>query len=226
STLRLKGKKLAIGMNECLECGVKHQLLKRSYHSYISSYKKDYCLSEGKDGGQLSSHERYDHDNQLAGKRHTRYKEFLGKGNSILDIGSGNGAFVDCMHNLGYVAHGLEICENYLGYTQPTYQGDFLEVDVPFNSYDTITMHDVLEHLVDPVSALKKCHRILKKDGILIIDFPDFFIKEGLHHWKPIEHLWMLRKDQLVTLFKSCGFKKIVIEKPIPSKLLLIARER
>lgn len=35
--------------------------------------------------------------------------------------------------------------------------------------YDTIVMNDVLEHLDDPISAIRNCYRILKKEGELHI---------------------------------------------------------
>jgi ubiquinone/menaquinone biosynthesis C-methylase UbiE len=51
-----------------------------------------------------------------------------------------------------------------------------LEVDgLPFNAgeFDTAAMVDVIEHIVDPIGALKELHRVLKPQGRLIILTPN-----------------------------------------------------
>jgi len=42
------------------------------------------------------------------------------------------------------------------------------------NSFDIIEADHILEHLSDPFQVMKELHRILKKDGILIIRVPHF----------------------------------------------------
>ncbi len=212
-----------IDIKECLFCGIKHQFVGITYEEYMNQYKEVYSCFEGKDGGQLTSQERYDHDYQLAGKRFEVYKEFISEGSYLLDIGSGNGAFVDFMVNFGRCeAKSLESCENYKGH-KIDYRGDFLEIDLSRCRFNVVTMHDVLEHFVDPLKALIKCNKILEDKGILIIDFPDFFHSEGLHHWKYMEHLWMFSEYQLRRLLLECGFSIIDIKKPISSKLVFYA---
>jgi 2-polyprenyl-3-methyl-5-hydroxy-6-metoxy-1,4-benzoquinol methylase len=39
--------------------------------------------------------------------------------------------------------------------------------------FDTIVLFEVLEHFLDDVEALKKCHRILEPDGCILISVPD-----------------------------------------------------
>jgi ubiquinone/menaquinone biosynthesis C-methylase UbiE len=40
-------------------------------------------------------------------------------------------------------------------------------------SFDIITLWDVLEHTPDPKAMLQECHRLLKRDGLLVINYPD-----------------------------------------------------
>lgn len=211
-----------IRIKECLSCGIKHQLVMSSYDDYMRRYKIDYSCEEGKDGGQLISQERYDHDYQIAEKRFKTYKGIINEDHFILDIGCGNGAFVDYLLSQDYCIKELEFCENYEG-RFVDYNGDFIQIDLSGLKFDILTMHDVLEHFVDPFEALMRCSEILNQKGILIIDFPDFFHLEGLHHWKKDEHLWMFRKEELEKLLRTCGFDIIKVEKPIPSKLVFYA---
>ncbi|CAA9892437.1 conserved hypothetical protein [Candidatus Methylobacter favarea] len=37
------------------------------------------------------------------------------------------------------------------------------------NSFDTITLHEVIEHISDPIPLLKECARILRPNGVLLI---------------------------------------------------------
>ncbi len=55
-----------------------------------------------------------------------------------------------------------------------------LNTKLPFddNSFDTIIFSDVLEHLSNPKGTLSEIHRILKKNGTLIMNFPFMY---GLH---------------------------------------------
>jgi len=48
---------------------------------------------------------------------------------------------------------------------------DFL--DFADNYFNVIIMQAVIEHLIDPISALKKIYSKLNKDGILILDTPN-----------------------------------------------------
>ena len=129
------------------------------------------------------------------------------------------------MEDAGYSIKGLELCTRYKK-NVAEFNGDFLKMKLPNYSFDVITMHDLLEHLVDPFRGLQRCLSLLSFNGILIIDFPNFFKKEGLHHWKINEHLWMFTQDQLQSLLITCGFSILDIYKPIPSKLVFVAEKK
>ena len=51
-----------------------------------------------------------------------------------------------------------------------TIHSGFLQ-DVAFQSdtFDAITLYEVIEHVIDPVPLLKECHRILKKGGVVVV---------------------------------------------------------
>ena len=103
------------------------------------------------------------------------------KTSRILEIGCGNGATLVWLKDNGYCGeiYGIEkfptagkIAEKVL---DVFLEGDIehLESDFDPNSFDAILLLDVLEHLLDPWSVVKKLDRLLKNNGKLIISVPN-----------------------------------------------------
>ena len=69
--------------------------------------------------------------------------------------------------------------------------GDVQDIDLPYKDghFDCIIYGDVLEHLVDPWSVLKKHRRFLKDDGIVIASVPN------IRHYRIISRLLQNRWD-------------------------------
>lgn len=82
-----------------------------------------------------------------------------------------------------------------------------VEEDLPFdsNSVDCIIARHILEHVLDPVSALKSWSRPLKNKGKLIISCPD----ERLFDSIPMnpEHKHAFTPDSLINIAELVGFK-------------------
>lgn len=98
----------------------------------------------------------------------------------ILDIGCGSGGFLLDMRKEGWDVYGCDfspyICDvakNVSG-LKNIYNGDVLSLNLPENYFDVITLWHVLEHLTKPLESLRKISKLLKNDGILIIESPDF----------------------------------------------------
>ena len=39
--------------------------------------------------------------------------------------------------------------------------------------FDSINLFDVLEHVTNPIQLLKNCHKLLRSNGIIIIEVPN-----------------------------------------------------
>ncbi|MCC6933047.1 MAG: class I SAM-dependent methyltransferase [Deltaproteobacteria bacterium] len=95
----------------------------------------------------------------------------------LLDIGAASGIFVNVAVKAGFDACGIEpaawMCEQARkNYGVTMYNGILQQVQFLENSFDVITMWDVLEHVTDPMGVLKEIKRILKPGGILLINYP------------------------------------------------------
>ncbi|MDP2939661.1 MAG: class I SAM-dependent methyltransferase [Candidatus Omnitrophota bacterium] len=101
-------------------------------------------------------------------------------GGRVLDIGFGRGEFLFEMENSGWEVFGNELSHDLYVYTKAEfkikslYNSDLLYIDLPESFFDVITLWHVLEHLDSPLETLKKINKILKDNGVVIIESPDF----------------------------------------------------
>ena len=209
---------------ECKHCGIYHQRVEMEDFDYKNIYATNYHDEYQKSQGQTPYYDRYDHDVNIGKLRLNVYSKIVPTEGKLLDVGSGNGAFVDAAREAGYDAWGVEPNPK-IADKDKTYIGGIEQHKFATESWDIVTQHDVLEHLVDPMTILRETHRILKPGGFLIVDFPHFFVPEGEHHWRPIEHLWMLTQKQLKSLLEKLNFQIIYTDQPIPSKLVFYAKK-
>jgi len=91
----------------------------------------------------------------------------------MLDVGCSNGSSVFIAKELGVNAEGVEpsgkAVENGKKRGLVIHLGFLHDVEFPSNSYDAITLYEVIEHVADPIPLLKECHRILRPGGVLVI---------------------------------------------------------
>lgn len=97
-----------------------------------------------------------------------------------LDIGASSGEFVALMQHVGFIASGIEPHQGYAAYAREVMQlnihtGTLLEElqKIENSSQDLITMFHVLEHLAEPVKALRHIGEKLAPDGVLYIEVPN-----------------------------------------------------
>jgi 2-polyprenyl-3-methyl-5-hydroxy-6-metoxy-1,4-benzoquinol methylase len=89
----------------------------------------------------------------------------------LIDVVCGYGAFLDVAQKSGFDVVGVEIDEKIAEGARSNgfiVYDDYLErLNLPSDTYDAITLWDVIEHVPDPVSLIAECHRLLKPGGIL-----------------------------------------------------------
>ncbi len=108
----------------------------------------------------LASEEVIDHLRNFAGDR-------------ILDIGCGTGAYMKRLSSYGYKCEGIETNQDYVSACLKDGLGVQLmnahELQFPKNSFDTVMMIEVLEHLPDPIVALREAFRVAKKNVLISV---------------------------------------------------------
>lgn len=147
------------------------------------------------------------------------------KTGKLLDIGCGTGNFLLEMKNRGYDVCGIDIspqaCKIARNKGLKIYNGDLKKHHFPGKSFDIVTLWHVFEHLYNPSDILKEIGRILKDDGILIIETPNidcfsFEIFRGYHfHLDSPRHLYHWTKNSMDLILKKNGFFVYKTEYPI-----------
>lgn len=97
---------------------------------------------------------------------------------ALLDVGCGIGTFLQQAEQEGWSVAGLELSASVAAFAR---EHNGLQVDsfsiesetnFPPGSFDVITMFGVIEHLANPPGAIEECVRLLRPDGILILQTP------------------------------------------------------
>ncbi len=101
------------------------------------------------------------------------------KGN-ILDIGCGKGTFLQLAKKRGWNASGIEpnftdAQELIRNHQIEMFQGDFLEIDLPKNHFDVISLWDLIEHVPNPGYWIERISSSLKPGGLLLLATPNHF---------------------------------------------------
>ncbi|MCP4707116.1 MAG: class I SAM-dependent methyltransferase [Planctomycetes bacterium] len=96
---------------------------------------------------------------------------------SMLDVGCGSGHFLSAARQCGYTVAGIEpakVLAEYAGEVLgiPVYQREVQDIRFPFEGFDVITAWDVIEHVSDPYTFLRRCGQWLRPDGIMALRFP------------------------------------------------------
>jgi SAM-dependent methyltransferase len=97
----------------------------------------------------------------------------------VLELGCSHGGFVALLRWAGFDACGQEVSPWVVDYARKTFDvpmllGPIEEQALPERSFDAIVLNDVLEHLPDPVGTLRRCAGLLKPDGVLLVQTPDY----------------------------------------------------
>ena len=98
-------------------------------------------------------------------------------------------------------------------------KGFIEDAKYPDKFFDTILMHQTLEHTLDPKKTLLECGRILKEKGKLIISVPNFnsfnykIFKKNWYHLDIPRHLYHFTPRTLQQLLEITGFKLEILER-------------
>ena len=142
------------------------------------------------------------------------------KPGKLLDVGCGHGWLMSALNNK-WDKHGVDISnfvvKNASKYGQ-TFIGDLK--DFKERNFDFIIALHVIEHHLKPENFLLQIKKLLKKNGKLIIETPDFdsgaarMFKNNFRLLKDRTHISLFSQDSLIRFVRKYGFKVFDINYP------------
>lgn len=131
----------------------------------------------------------------------------------VLDVGAGGcphrKLFGHCEYfSQDFVQLSDNQIQNQLGYGKIDFVSDIINIPVPDKSFDVVLCTEVIEHVPDPISAIKEIARILKPGGTLLITAP---LQSGLHQ-EPYHFYGGYTKYWYLKFLKENNFSDIDIE--------------
>jgi len=151
---------------------------------------------------------------------------------SILDVGCGFGYFLENASNKGWKTHGVEIADDAVQGARKRvrgasiFHGSLKDAQYSDESFDAITLWDVLAIVDSPFEELKICHRILKQRGKIGIRVRNVFFQKltykiyfpfrNVASWLKIKrpyvfHRYNFTAKSLRLLLHRAGFTPILI---------------
>lgn len=169
---------------ECTDCTLRFTQDVPDRNAIGPYYKSENYISHTNTSkGYINSLYQWVRKRTLKQKRKLIEKTTGLKTGTLLDIGSGTGAFVSEMKQAGWQITGLEPDEDArkvaLQINDVELNNMNLFYELPENRYDAITMWHVLEHVHDLQGYISKLKLLLKDSGKLFIAVPNYIAKDA-----------------------------------------------
>jgi len=130
-----------------------------------------------------------------------------------LDIGCGYGGCAAAFKKLNFCSYGIDVQKKCITNSKIKFKGvNFIHgnidtlIEKKISKFDIITMHDVLEHISEPSTLIKKCNFLLKNNGRIFIKVPN---SQSLQLDLLKEYSWEISSPFHRTLFSIDGLKSI-----------------
>jgi len=226
--------KWGIAMKSCLECGhlftsprMPDEAVPELYGSF---YWEQYQVAIG--SPSIQERLQFDYANGM-GKLQRDILPHRTSGR-LLDVGASSGGLVKQAQDRGFDACGLEpaadVCQlarDAHGVTM--YCGSLAEQQFPEGSFDIVALHDVLEHMFEPVAEIREMRRVLKTGGIVVCETPTTtsrnFADQGIE-WStisPLEHVHLFNEKNAERVLVENGFRIVDLYSPHEDNWIAVA---
>lgn len=205
-------------IHRCTSCGLGVLDPRPTKEEIVKLYGQEYFTEPGQGEIEPDSQE-FLHRLSLESSR-IRFVRSQKKKGELLDIGCGSANFLFACQKKGFSVQGMDISDYAVEYAKRKLNlrisvGEVADVQLPHNHFDVITMWHFLEHTENPREVILQAKKWLKKDGIMIIDVPNYESTDAKAEWQnwvgwqlPY-HLFHFTPSSLRQLLKETGFKVV-----------------
>lgn len=149
------------------------------------------------------------------------------RGDRVLDLGCGEGAFCAALAGAGAEPVGAEVAERAVERARERHPGLRFELVPPHGpwpfadgEFDAVWASEVIEHVADTARWLSEVRRVLHGGGVLLVTTPHHGRMKTLtlalagfeSHFDPVgQHLRFYTRRSLRSLLEDFGFEKITV---------------
>lgn len=143
------------------------------------------------------------------------------KGREVLDVGCGPGFLLRVLLDRGYEASGVDHSEAALQLARGRVDAELRQADAcgalpwPDESFDAVVLHDVIEHLHEPHTALAELRRVTRQGGFLLLSTLNErsvlhrVLGRGWSFYRDPTHVKPYDIDSLTALLGATGFERV-----------------
>ena len=210
----------------CVICGTDRSYILQGYEDYFFSKCRECKIVFSRiipSKKSLAEHySQYSRNNEVCDLTELVYGKWIldWKNNgfsSHLDFGCGSGELVKYANMNGINSVGTEIDESAIKILKMSgvRAENFSQILAKNNTFDVITLIEVVEHLSDPLQVLTDLNRLLTDKGMLFITTPNFdSLNRYLYQskWRVLsypDHINMFSKNSIIKILRTSGFDAI-----------------
>lgn len=172
-------------------------------------------------------------------KRMALVQRWVPPGGRVLDVGCAAGYFLRVMRERGHDVHGVELSEAIAKEAVAALGEDRVHIgtlddaveamNYEPQSFDLVTLWDVIEHVPDPQSVLRRIRELLKPGARLLLETQNVgsrwarMLGRRWHHYKHHEHLFHFTPATIERLLVDCGFETLEIGSAYAGKYVSFA---
>ncbi len=135
----------------------------------------------------------------------------------VLDVGAGNGETLALLARAGFEVAGIEPSPQAAAHARArgldVHAGTLDDHPYPSESFDTVRFWHVLEHVADPLAALRSARALVRPGGTLILGVPNFasvVARTSGSRWYHLDlprHLYHFEPATIRRLLGRAGFR-------------------
>lgn len=208
---------------QCKSCQLFSLKFQKNYQDFVHEYYNEEFFTGSDNRIGYSDYEGDSWPEKTNMRRYlSRIKKFK-KSGKLLDGGCATGLFMDIAKDSGFDVSGFDVSAYAVKIARKKFGNHVKRATVssakfPPNSFDVITLFDVIEHLEDPKKDLIHLGKMLKSDGLLMINTGDassLLARIQGKHWHffvPPQHLFFFSRKTITQLLEQAGYKVVKID--------------
>jgi 2-polyprenyl-3-methyl-5-hydroxy-6-metoxy-1,4-benzoquinol methylase len=207
----------------CRQCGLVYVTPRLTEEVIQELYERDYFQTgNGARRGYCDYIADQEYLMRTFHRRMRWIEQYTGMPGRLLDVGCAAGFFLQVSYEHGWKVFGVEPAACMANYARShldmdVFGGTLRDVGFPSRFFDVVTMWDVLEHMIDPHAELLEVQRVLRRDGVLVLETqniaswaPRLLGKHWIHYGNDL-HLFHFSPATITRILADTGFNLIKI---------------